>query len=104
MSTATLNQSVGALRQHIEQLEAELSAALAFEADAMAFRRMQRHQRDLAEWLVDEATNSYGTITKPVVDAALGGEDFVPCTMTRIVNGQKYQMKLVSTEYEIVEA
>jgi hypothetical protein len=70
-----------------------------------AFRAIERHSNDIAEWLVDQATDSRGRLKSESVevDAALGGEDFIPCTMTKIINGRKYRMELFSTAYKIEE-
>ena len=70
-----------------------------------AYRAIERHSENIAEWLVDQATDSRGRLKSEVVeiDAALGGEDVIPCTMTKIINGRKYRMALVSTVYAIEE-
>ena len=99
-----LRQQLGATAEQVQQLE-KLSTTQSenWESDAREWQRLQRHRQDLAEWLVDEATNEDGEITEPRIDAALGGEAFVPCTTTTIVNGQKYSLTLVSTCYDVKE-
>ncbi len=99
-----LYQKLGEIRERVRQL-GQLTARQAevWESDAREWLRLQRHKRDLAEWLVDEATNDNGTIVEPRIDAALGGEPFVPCTITTIVNGKRYRLTLVSTCYDVKE-
>ncbi len=99
-----LRQQLGATDarvQLLEQLVAKQSDN--WEPDAREWQRLQRHRRDLAQWLVDEATNDEGTIIEPSIDAALGGEPFVPGTITTIVNGRRYCLTLVSTCYDVKE-
>ncbi len=99
-----LYQRLGEIRERVQQLS-ELMARQCevWESDAREWQRLQRHKHDLAEWLVDEATNDNGTIVEPRVDAALGGEPFVPCTIRTIVNGKRYCLTLVSTCYDVKE-
>ena len=99
-----LHQQLGTTNERVQMLE-QLMARQAgdWEPDAREWQRLQRHKRDLAEWLVDEATNENGIIVEPQVDAALGGEPFVPCTITTIVNGKRYRLTLVSTCYDVKE-
>ena len=93
-----LHQKLGEISERVQQLSRLIAGQTeAWERDANEWQRLQRHKRDLTEWLVDEATNENGTIVKPRIDAALGGESFVPCTITTIVNGQQYRLTLVST-------
>lgn len=87
--------------RHLERQVAKQSAQ--WELDAREWQRLQRHRHDLAEWLVDAATNEYGQLMKPQIDAGLGGELFVPCTFTVAANGKQYQLALVSTCYEVRE-
>ena len=99
-----LYQQLGATNERAQQLEQLVAKqSEASESDAREWQRLQRHKRDLAEWLVDEATNENGTIIEPQIDAALGGEPFVPCTITTIVNGKQYCLTLVSTCYNVKE-
>ena len=99
-----LHQQLGQTNERTQQLEKLATGqSEAWESDACEWQRLQRHRRDLAEWLVDEATNQNGTIIKGRIDAALGGEQFVPGTITTIVNGTRYCMTLVSTCYDVKE-
>lgn len=70
--------------------------------DAKKWKHCLTHRDDLGEWLVDQATTN-GKQTKFTVDAALGGEDFIPNSFTRIVNGKTYAFELVSTVYSVTE-
>jgi hypothetical protein len=72
-----------------------------WETAATKWQRMLRHRDELAEWLIDMATDERGRIIKPEIDAALGGEDFVPCTMSYTYRGKRYRIKLSSTCYTI---
>lgn len=99
-----LHQELGAIRERVYQSGKQMAKQSdAMESDAREWLRLQRHKRDLAEWLVDEATNDNGTIIEPRIDAALGGELFVPCTIRTIVNGKRYCLTLVSTCYDVKE-
>jgi hypothetical protein len=99
-----LYQKLGEIRERVQQLGQLMARqSEAWESDAKEWLRLQRHKQDLAEWLVDEATNDSGTIVDPRIDAALGGETFVPCTIRTIVNGKRYCLTLVSTCYDVKE-
>lgn len=67
------------------------------------WKRLERHRLDIGEWLVDSATNENGRVVKAEVDAALGGELYVPCMFTVRANGRQYQLELVSTHFEVTE-
>lgn len=110
MSSANSNerdrqfQQAGANEHRFQQLERQVAQQRTdWELDAREWKRLQGHQRDLAEWLIDNATNDEGRLTKPRIDAALGGEAFVPCSFTFIAKGRKYHLALVSTVYEVQE-
>ena len=97
-------QEAGANEHRIQQLERQVAQQCNdWETGAREWKRLHGHQRDLAEWLIDHATNDAGRVTKPRVDAALGGEAFIPCSFTFIAKGRKYHMSLVSTVYEVEE-
>ena len=99
-----LHKQLGERDERLRQLEQQLARqSETWESDARDWQRLQRHRRDLAEWLIDAATNEYGRITKPNIDAGLGGELFIPCTFSDIANGKRYQLALVSTEYSVQE-
>lgn len=72
-------------------------------AQAAEFRGLIRHRDELAEWLVDQASDNRGRLVKDQVDASLGGEDFIPCTFTAHKDGREYRISLVSTVYSIEE-
>jgi len=97
------NRYIGHLQETIRQIEAKLSQAEQGEYHAKQYRLCLKHRDDLGEWLVDQATTN-GKQTKFTVDAALGGEDFIPNSFTRIVNGKKYAFELVSTVYSVKES
>ncbi|MEI8018051.1 MAG: hypothetical protein WCH39_07600 [Schlesneria sp.] len=99
-----LHQELGEMSEHVQQLGQQMAKqSEAWESDSREWQRLQRHKRDLAEWLVDEATNDHGTIVEPRIDAALGGEPFVPGSITTVVNGKQYCLTLVSTCYDVKE-
>ena len=97
------NRYIGHLNETIRQLEEKLSQAEQGEYHARQYSNLCQHRIDLAEWLVDQATSN-GKQTKFTVDAALGGEDFIPNSFTRIVNGTKYAFELVSTVYSVKDS
>ena len=100
-----LQQLLGACRERILQLDRlVIEQKMEWESDATEWRRQQRHRRDLAEWLIDGATNEHGRLVKSQIDAGLGGESFVPCSFAFTANGRRYRLELVSTIYEIKEA
>jgi hypothetical protein len=99
-----MQQRLGASGELIRQLEQQVMKQRAqWERDAAEWRRFRRHLSDLGDWLVDAATDSSGRIVKPVIDAALGGEQCVPGAFTVKTNGRRYQIALVSTHYEVKE-
>lgn len=97
------NYYIGKLTEQVRELEAKLAAKVRDEWPADKYRKACKHRDDLGDWLVDQATAN-GELTKYTIDAALGGEDFVPNSFTRIVNGTKYAFELVSTVYSVTEA
>ena len=88
------------LRREIAALIARLAVRV---ESADKWNHAMRHQADLGAWLVDESTDQSGKVVKNHVDAALGGEDVVPCTFRTVANGRKYLHELVSTEYRTTE-
>lgn len=98
-----LQQMEGALAE-LRRENAALLARLAVRVEAAdKWNRTMMHQGNLGAWLVDESTDQTGDVKKPVVDAALGGEDVIPCTFRTVVCGRKYLHELVSTEYRTTE-
>ena len=93
-----LQQLIGARDEQISVLRARLEKQ---DPAMRAWQKLQLHRRDLAEWLIEAATGNTGLVHKPIVDAALGGEMFVPCSMVSSMGGRRYALNLVSTEYEI---
>lgn len=99
-----LHQQLGARNQRINELEQQLEdAERKWREDAMNWQRLERHRKDLAEWLIDQATNDSGRVTKSQIDAGLAGELFVPCSFTGFANEKCYRLELVSTDYSIRE-
>ena len=99
-----LQQKLGESQQRIVQLEAQLRVCRTeWEPAAREWQRFQRHQSDLAEWLVESATDAAGRVVIPQVDAALGGETCIPGDFFFSVKGCRYHLKLVSTDYKIEE-
>ena len=98
-----IQQMEGAMAE-LRRENAALLARLAVRVEeAENWKRVVRHQADLGAWLVDESTNENGKVITNHVDAALGGEDVIPCTFRTVVNGRKYLHELVSTEYRTTE-
>ena len=99
-----LVQQLGACEERARQLERTVTEQQRqWELAARSWRRLQIHHKDLAEWLVDIATDESQRIIHQIIDAALSGELFVPCSFTASVNGRHYRINLVSTRYEICE-
>lgn len=97
-----LQQQLGAQQQQIVELQQKLSDhRQRFEPDAREWQRLLRHRSELAEWLIENATNEHGRLVEPRIDAALGGEAFVPCSFTGFGRDKRYRLELVSTVYEI---
>jgi hypothetical protein len=98
-----IQQMEGAL-EVLRRENAALLARLAVRVEAAdKWNHAMRHQADLGAWLVDKSTDDSGKVIKNHVDAALGGEDVVPCTFRTVVCGRKYLHELVSTEYRTTE-
>lgn len=72
-------------------------------AAARHWRRLEHRRHDLAIWLIDEATNSAGLLIEDPVDAALIGDDFVPCSFSFDFQGRRYRISLAQTLYTITE-
>lgn len=99
-----LMQLLGAQEERIHRLELQLERQQqAWEPAFREWQRLIRDRRDLAEWLIDQATNETGQVIQPVIDAALCGDPFVPCSFRWSSSGHEYHLKLSSTEY-FVEA
>jgi hypothetical protein len=97
-----LLRQLGASEERVRRLErtlAELKTAC--ERDAREWQRLLRHRIELADWLVDMATDASGRIVKTTLEAGLRGESFVPCSFHADVNGKRYRFELVTTQYEI---
>lgn len=98
----TLNRLLGERDRQVEQLQAQLVEANGFRDDAIELRRMRRWATENAEWCLDQRYMN-GVLSAKPIDAALGGNEFVPCETKFIVDGKKYRNELVSTEYQLVE-
>lgn len=97
-----LRQIIGMRDHWIGQLErAIFDQQQRAESAAREWNRLVNHQKELADWLIETATDEAGKVIKPRVDAGLGGESFIPCSCHRVVNGCHYEIELVSTEFEI---
>lgn len=70
---------------------------------ARAWMHLLLRQQDLGDWLLDQAMDASGSLAKAVIDACLGGDDFVPGSFRMRSNDREFQIELVSTEYSIVE-
>lgn len=92
------NRLIGQRDQEIADLKRKLAASETFQLDAIAYRTMANQRLTLADWLVDQSTP-----IRNLINAALGGEDFIPCTFTESVNGVKYRFNLKSTEYIVTQ-
>ena len=64
---------------------------------AVEMRRLTKWSEDLAVWVVESSTDESGQIIKHEIDAALGGESWVPGWM--IHDGKR--ITLVSTVYRV---
>ena len=64
---------------------------------AVEMRRLTKWSEDLAAWVVESSTDESGQIIKHEIDAALGGETWVPGWMVH--NGKR--MTLASTVYRV---
>jgi hypothetical protein len=99
-----LQRQLGARDERVRVLESELANRInQYKADALEWQSLQQHRRDLADWVVDGATDEIGIVVKQIIDARLGGEPFVPCSFSTSANGRNYRIDLVSTKYEVRE-
>ena len=98
-----LNRLLGMREEQIRQLERQRESLVACQADAREWARLRDHQQELGEWLIDQATNPNGDVVHSVIDAALGGELFVPGSFTASCGGRRYHFELVSTMYSVFE-
>ena len=64
---------------------------------AVEMRRLTKWSEDLAAWVVESSTDESGQINRHEIDAALGGETWVPGWMVH--NGKR--MTLASTVYRV---
>ena len=97
-------QLLGARDERISQLERQLFKRQGeWETDAREWQRLQRYRDELAEWLVDGATDESGRLVKLQIDAGLRGESYVPCTFTTSICGRRFRIALVATNYEVIE-
>jgi len=94
---------IGHLLETIRKLERQLGEQQILQAQSQTYNSMCKHRHELGEWLVDQATTNGRLNKPPTVDAALGGEDFVPGSFALIVSGTKYAFELVSTVYSVEE-
>ena len=95
---------LGANEERIRQLERIVAnQQQKWESDAREWLRLQNHRQELAEWLVDAATDGAKRLVIPLIDARLGGELFVPCSFAASINDKRYRLDLVSTQYEVRE-
>jgi uncharacterized coiled-coil protein SlyX len=91
---AELNREVGSREEQQKRLTNEVL-------------RLQRHIKDkfetygneLVEWCWDQVTNDDGKQVKFTVDAALGGEEWIPSV--RVHNGKR--ISIIETVYEVSE-
>ena len=99
-----LHRQLGERNERILQLERQNAMQKAlWESDACEWQRLQRHRRDLEEWLIDAATDERGRMLKSPIDAGLCGESFVPGTTTVTSNGKQYRLSIGSTLYDVEE-
>lgn len=102
----TIEQQRGSLMEkdrEADQLKAKLAAS---EKVATEWNRTIRHRDELASWLIDQAFTN-GKQVKYTVDAALGGEDFIPCSHecevpeSVLPGGRKVKLELLETVYSV---
>lgn len=102
--TDQLRHELDRREERIRQLENLIDAQRRmWEADAWEWRKLQIQRRELSEWLVDQATDGFGKIVNPLVDAALAGEMFIPISLVTVIDGSKYAAELSSTVYRLEE-
>src|SRR5262245_12899034 len=78
-----LQQLIGSKEQQLLELKTKLAQLQqASETGAREWQKLVDHREELADWLLDQATNEEGLLVRSIVDAALGGELFVPGFMT----------------------
>jgi|GEM_PF-2720302 len=100
MDRDQLMQLLGAQEERIHRLELQIERQQqTWEPAFQEWQRLNRDRRELAEWLVDQATNESGKVIHPLVDAALDGDTFVPCSFGWSASGCEYRLSLSSTEY-----
>ncbi|WP_029247900.1 hypothetical protein [Schlesneria paludicola] len=97
-----LHRIVGTRDEHIRQLErAIVDQQQRVTPAAREWNRLVCYQKELADWLIESGTDEVGMVIRPRIDAELAGELFVPCSFHRVLNGRRYLLELVSTEYDI---
>ncbi len=97
-------QLLGARDEQVRQLERQVRwLAVRLESEAKEWRRLLRHRDELADWLVDQATDQTGQLIQSRIDAGLRGESFIPGTLTTFSHGRTYRIDLVTMDYEVQE-
>jgi len=97
-----LHQIVGSRDERIRLLERTIVEQQRQTTSAASeWNRLTNYQDELAGWLIESVTDEFGLVIRSRIDAGLAGEPFVPCSFHRVVNGRRYLLDLVSTEYEI---
>lgn len=101
-----VSQQRGALMEkdkEIDRLQMSLSAV----SDVAAkWFRCIRHRDETSSWLIDQAFTD-GKQVLFTVDAALGGEDFIPCSHecevpeSVLPGGRKVKLELLETVYSV---
>ena len=95
-------RQLGQYEQRIRDLERLLSQEKQFGQPAVKeWQKLLAVRQDLFEWLVDQSIDTHGNVVHSTVDAALGGDDFVPCTFAANARDFRYRIELVSTRYRI---
>jgi hypothetical protein len=93
------NQLIGENNELRRQIEVLTATIAKLQPDAIELQRLRQHAEDVVEWVVEDATDKHGRLIKHTVDAALGGEDWVPGWVVK--NGKR--ISLLSTIYEVSE-
>lgn len=96
------HREIGRLNEIIRRLQAENERLKSLESDAREYRVLKLVQIGIEEDIIDNCFSD-GVLVKADVDEALGGEDFIPCTIHRQVNGVDYTFSLASTVYLVEE-
>jgi hypothetical protein len=100
----TIQQQLGSNAERIRQLEQQvIQQRNDWESAAREWKRLEQYRNEIGEWLVDSATNERGHVVKREIDAALGGELYLPGMFFVRTNDREYQLELVSTHYTVTE-